>query len=418
MTNLVASFVAYARDKGIVYTLKRSMKVCMRRIRKRLVSKDVVGKRPIDVMTSVEDVVKADFVTEPYVAPKKINKTKLNIGWVLSPISIGSGGQHTIARFAKSLQERGHNVTFFIYESISQQPADYSHQLLKEHFDIDVRCLPMSQAEKEDLDVLFATGWETAYPVFNMKNPAHKMYFVQDFEPLFYGMGSKAVLAENTYRFGFYGITAGRWLTKKVGGYGMKADFFDFGADLDIYRPTGKTSKKKQICFYARPATERRAFEIGVLTLAKFHQIHPDYNIVFFGWDVSDYDIPFPYENRGIVSPVELSSIYHDSQACLVLSLTNASLLPLELLAAGCVPVMNDGENNRLVIGENSDIVYTLDSPIELAKGLDEVVSDPDIEARCQRISKGAESASWDASYEKFAKIIMREVTTANHERD
>lgn len=29
------------------------------------------------------------------------------------------------------------------------------------------------------------------------------MYFVQDFEPLFYGMGSKAVLAENTYRFGF-----------------------------------------------------------------------------------------------------------------------------------------------------------------------------------------------------------------------
>ena len=87
MTNLVASFVAYARDKGIVYTLKRSMKVCMRRIRKRLVSKDVVGKRPIDVMTSVEDVVKADFVAEPYVAPKKVDKAKLNIGWVLSPIS-------------------------------------------------------------------------------------------------------------------------------------------------------------------------------------------------------------------------------------------------------------------------------------------------------------------------------------------
>lgn len=414
----ISVFFQYLRSNGAKVTFERCISFIKRKLKRSHAVQSVISKRPIDVMTSVEDVVKADFVAEPYVAPKKVDKAKLNIGWVLSPISIGSGGQHTIARFAKSLQERGHNVTFFIYESISQQPADYSHQLLKEHFDIDVRCLPMSQAEKEDIDVLFATGWETAYPVFNMKNPAHKMYFVQDFEPLFYGMGSKAVLAENTYRFGFYGITAGRWLTKKVGGYGMKADFFDFGADLDIYRPTGKTSKKKQICFYARPVTERRAFEIGVLTLAKFHQIHPDYNIVFFGWDVSDYDIPFPYENRGIVSPVELSSIYHDSQACLVLSLTNASLLPLELLAAGCVPVMNDGENNRLVIGENSDIVYTLDSPIELAKGLDEVVSDPDIEARCQRISKGAESASWDASYEKFEKIIMREVTTASHERD
>lgn len=414
----ISVFFQYLRSNGVKVTFERCISFIKRKLKRSHAVQSVISKHPIDVMTSVEDVVKADFVAEPYVAPKKVDKAKLNIGWVLSPISIGSGGQHTIARFAKSLQERGHNVTFFIYESISQQPADYSHQLLKEHFDIDVRCLPMSQAEKEDIDVLFATGWETAYPVFNMKNPAHKMYFVQDFEPLFYGMGSKAVLAENTYRFGFYGITAGRWLTKKVGGYGMKADFFDFGADLDIYRPTGKTSKKKQICFYARPVTERRAFEIGVLTLAKFHQIHPDYNIVFFGWDVSDYDIPFPYENRGIVSPVELSSIYHDSQACLVLSLTNASLLPLELLAAGCVPVMNDGENNRLVIGENSDIVYTLDSPIELAKGLDEVVSDPDIEARCQRISKGAESASWDASYEKFEKIIMREVTTASHERD
>ena len=414
----ISVFFQYLRSNGAKVTFERCISFIKRKLKRSHAVQSVISKRPIDVMTSVEDVVKADFVAEPYVAPKKVDKAKLNIGWVLSPISIGSGGQHTIARFAKSLQERGHNVPFFIYESISQQPADYSHQLLKEHFDIDVRCLPMSQAEKEDIDVLFATGWETAYPVFNMKNPAHKMYFVQDFEPLFYGMGSKAVLAENTYRFGFYGITAGRWLTKKVGGYGMKADFFDFGADLDIYRPTGKTSKKKQICFYARPVTERRAFEIGVLTLAKFHQIHPDYNIVFFGWDVSDYDIPFPYENRGIVSPVELSSIYHDSQACLVLSLTNASLLPLELLAAGCVPVMNDGENNRLVIGENSDIVYTLDSPIELAKGLDEVVSDPDIEARCQRISKGAESASWDASYEKFEKIIMREVTTASHERD
>ena len=410
----ISVFFQYLRHNGIKVTFERCLSFMKRKLRRSHAAQSVIPKRPIDVMTSVEDVVKADFVTEPYIAPKKINKTKLNIGWVLSPIS--SGGQHTIARFAKSLQERGHNITFFIYESISRQPADYSHQLLKEHFDIDVPCLPMSQAEKEDIDVLFATGWETAYPVFNMKNPAHKMYFVQDFEPLFYGMGSKAVLAENTYRFGFYGITAGCWLTKKVGEYGMKADFFDFGADLDIYRPTEKTSKKKQICFYARPVTERRAFEIGVLTLTKFHQMHPDYNIVFFGWDVSDYDIPFPYENRGIISPAELSSIYHDSQACLVLSLTNASLLPLELLAAGCVPVMNDGENNRLVIGENSDIVYTLDSPIELAKGLDEVVSDSDIEARCQRISKSAESSSWDASYEKFAKIIMREVTTANHE--
>lgn len=407
----IGAFVRYTRHNGICSALRKTVNYAKRVIHRTSAAQGITQKRRIDVMTSVTDVIHADFVGHPYQVPSKVHKRTLKIGWVLSPISIGSGGQHTIARFAKSLQERGHDVTFFIYESIAQQPADYAHELLKEHFDIDVQCRPMVEAENFNGDVMFATGWETAYPVFNMSIPAHKMYFVQDFEPLFYGTGSKSVLAENTYRFGFYGVTAGRWLTQKVAEYGMPADYFDFGADLDIYRPVDTMQKKQQVCFYARPVTERRAFEIGVLALARFHQEHPDYRIVFFGWDVSDYDIPFPYENRGIVNPTELADIYHASQACLVLSLTNASLLPLELLAAGCVPVMNDGPNNRMVIGENPDIVYTINSPIELAKGLDSVVTDPQINERCRRISQMASSSSWDASYEKFEHIILREVT-------
>ena len=409
--NKISAFLIYLRTEGFITAFSRATRFIAHTLKIRSTSSGLISKTKIDVMTSIDDVILADFVGVPYHAPAKVHKRTLKIGWVLSPISIGSGGQHTIARFAKSLQERGHEVTFFIYASIAQQPADYAHELLKGHFDIDVQCRPMAEAESFHGDVMFATGWETAYPVFNMSIPAYKMYFVQDFEPLFYGTGSKSVLAENTYRFGFYGVTAGRWLTQKVAEYGMPADYFDFGADLDIYRPVDTMQKKQQVCFYARPVTERRAFEIGVLALARFHQEHPDYRIVFFGWDVSDYDIPFPYENRGIVNPTELAEIYHASQACLVLSLTNASLLPLELLAAGCVPVMNDGPNNRMVIGENPDIVYTINSPIELAKGLDSVVTDPQINERCRRISQMASSSSWDASYEKFEHIILREVT-------
>ena len=37
------------------------------------------------------------------------------------------------------------------------------------------------------------------------------VYFVQDFEPLFYPMGSDYLLAENTYRKGLYHITTGAW---------------------------------------------------------------------------------------------------------------------------------------------------------------------------------------------------------------
>lgn len=409
--NKVKVFFSYLRNNGLQVALNRTFRYLNARKRRANINKGSISKKPLDVMTSVQDVLAADFIQNPYHRPDLVRKSALNIGWVLSPISVGSGGQSTIARFARSLQEKGHEVTFYIYESFSQQPSAVAHQLLKEHFGINVKCAPLSDASSDDLDTVFATGWETAYPVFNMKTKAHKMYFVQDFEPMFYGTGSKAVLAENTYRFGFYGITAGKWLTRKVSNYGMPADYFDFGADLDIYRPMTGNQKKKQICFYARPVTERRAFEIGILALSQFHKRHPDYKIVMFGWDVSDYDIPFLYENRGIIKPSELASIYHESVACLVLSLTNASLLPMELLAAGCIPVMNEGDNNRLVIGEVKGIEYCLNAPLELAKGLDKAVSILRIDTVSRELAESVREKSWSDSYEKFEKIILREVT-------
>ena len=48
----------------------------------------------------------------------------------------------------------------------------------------------------------------TAYDVRNFHSTIHKCYFVQDFEPWFYASGSAASFAEETYRFGFVGITA------------------------------------------------------------------------------------------------------------------------------------------------------------------------------------------------------------------
>jgi hypothetical protein len=39
---------------------------------------------------------------------------------------------------------------------------------------------------------------------------------VQDFEPYFEPVGSYSTFAENTYRFGFHGITLGEWLSKKL----------------------------------------------------------------------------------------------------------------------------------------------------------------------------------------------------------
>lgn len=393
----------YTKDEGIIKTAQRTARYA----RKRLIR----GSEPIDVMVDIEDVVNADYVRMPYQTPDTITKSdSLDIAWVLSPLSKGAGGQNTITRFARYLQSKGHNVTFYIYEGIQAQSVDEARDILKSSFKLDVEVRKIR--DYRESDALIATGWETTYPVFNTKTRAHKFYFVQDFEPYFYGVGSRYVLAENTYKMNFYGITAGPWLTKKVSEYGMKADYFDFGADLDIYKPKQPVSKKKKICFYARPVTERRAFEIGVITLEIFHKKHPDYEIDFFGWDVSNYKIPFPYKNRAILNHDELAQLYQESTSCLVMSLTNVSLLPLELIAAGCVPVMNEGDNNRMVLHDMDEYVdYAPVNPIELAEALCRTVEREDIDSHAMRASESVSSLSWDKSYEKVEKILKREIT-------
>lgn len=402
MKNKLYKFYTYTKQEGIGKALNKTKEYLQK-------SKAPMLKQPIDVMVDVDDVKKADYINNPYSKPdKKHYKKKLKIGWVLSPLSHGSGGQNTITRFARHLQKCGYEITFYIYEGIHPQSVQEAKKILLESFNTKVRVKKI--AEYEESDALIATGWETAYPVFNIKTKAHKFYFVQDFEPLFYGLGSKAVLAENTYKMNFYGITAGRWLTKKVGEYGMDADYFDFGADMDIYKIDSEPKKEKKICFYARPVTERRAFELGIIALDIFHKKHPEYTIEFFGWDVSSFNIPFPYVNRGILSHEDVAQLYKESAACLVLSLTNVSLLPFELLAAGCIPVMNEGDNNSMVLGENDYIHYSPASPIQLADEISKVVSKKNINKYAKQASDSVSSLSWDGSYEKVEKIIRREV--------
>lgn len=403
MIDKIYKFAYYAKKQGI----KKALTLTVRSL---VPDKKLHPHLEIDVMADIKDVVRADFINRPYSAPKKLQKERLQIAWVLSPISAGSGGQNTIMRFVRHLQGSGHKVEVYIYEGIHPQRPSDAQEILKKHFGTTVQV--RSLQDFSESDVVIATGWETAYPVFNLATKAHKFYFVQDFEPLFYGLGSRAILAKNTYRFGFYGITAGRWLAHRVTSeFGMRADFFDFGVDLDIYRPEEIPVKKKKICFYARPVTERRAFELGVIALEVFHKKHPEYEIEFFGWDTAAYKIPFPYTNRGVLNHAELAELYAESVACLVLSLTNVSLLPFELLAAGCIPVMNDGDNNTMVLGENEHIIYTGDSPVELATGICRAVENDDINASARSASESVNGKSWDESYKKVESIILRETT-------
>ena len=366
---------------------------------------------PIRLLVKTDDASEVDWsIPHPAVAnPRVVGEGALTVAWIMSPPGESSGGHQNIFRFMSYLEAAGHTIKIYLYSSMhpftvatvkDMLAASPSYPKLKATIEAHT-----GQSVGDDVDAIFATGWETAYASFRDPSSARRFYFVQDFEPYFTPVGSASVLAENTYRFGFHGITAGGFLSHKLSTeYGMAASHYDFGADKSLYRITNE-GRRKEIFFYARPVTERRGFELGILALAHFARERPDYVINLAGWDVSPYKIPFPYVNLQDLRIDELNAVYNRCAAGLVISLTNMSLLPLELLASGVIPVVNDGDNNRLV-SDNPFIEYADPSPKALARRLVEVVDRADLPEHARLASESVQGADWDAAGATFVTIF------------
>ena len=141
-----------------------------------------------------------------------------------------------------------------------------------------------------------------------------------------------------------------------------------------------------------RRGTERHAFELGILALQLFAATRPDIEIHLYGERVGR--LPFPFVDHGVVSVDDLNSIYNRCFAALSLSMTNVSLVPYEMLAAGCVPVVNDAHHNRVVL-DNAFVHYAEPTPPALTRALVDVVERPEFERAVPDLARSVSGASW-----------------------
>jgi glycosyltransferase involved in cell wall biosynthesis len=309
-------------------------------------------------------------------------------------------------RLVSALEQAGHTCVLYL--------RDEHGWALEQHEQTIRSWWPWVKAEVRDLaagiedaHAVFATAWETAYVVLASPARGKRFYLVQDFEPSFYPAGSEYLLAEATYRFGFHGVTPGRWLAQLLQrDYGMPADHFDFGRDLtyaldDSIRPQERTG----VCFYSRPDTPRRAYELAVLALDLFAKRHPEIDIHLYGIEAKR--LPFAATDHALQTPDQLNELYNRSIAGLVLSATNVSLVPHEMLAAGCIPVVNDAEQNRMVL-DNSYVAYAPATPFELAEAMCALVERPLVErtAAAEAAAASVQGTTWDDAAEAVVRIV------------
>lgn len=338
----------------------------------------------------------------------------MRIAWVDVPPGPGSGGQTTIYRMVAALERAGHSCSIYLLDQHGWH-LDQHRQVIAQWWP-DVRADVHDVSEGiADSHAIFATCWESAYPVLVSEALGARCYFVQDFEPLFYSAGSESLLAEATYQFGFHGVTAGRWLAERLArDYGMECDSFDFGVDLTSYRlDRGAESSdvRAGICCYCRPSTPRRAHELAMAALSLFAEQHPDVDIHVYGERCGP--LPFPAEHHGLMTPAELGRLYRRCVAGLTLSATNVSLVPHEMLAAGCIPVVNDAAHNRVVL-DNPHVVYTQATPFALAAELGRLValSGAERAALATTAAASVTGRSWEDAGRVVEKIV-RDVVAA-----
>lgn len=340
-----------------------------------------------------------------------LSDEKLVVNWIIPEVGVGSGGHWNIFRFVSLLEEQGmHNRIYVLNPKKILTDQDLK-AFLKTHFHFTNENVEVyhSTDSVRYAHATVATSWQTAYFLRRFNNTLSKFYFIQDFEPLFFPMGSEYLLAENTYRFGFRGITAGEWLKQKMcRDYHMEADSFLFSYDREIYRPSAKKDTVKRLFLYARPETPRRCFELAVLALCRLYEKSPDIEVIMAGENVENYKVPFHCIVTGNLSLPQLAELYSQCDICLVMSSTNLSLMPIEIMACNSVCACPAGANNEWMINKENAIVIS-DDPLEIADTLFDALNNPGYLEKLRK--NGLEFARSYTTWEKEAEKVYRYIT-------
>ena len=308
----------------------------------------------------------------------------LSIAAVIPSFRRGSGGHATIARLLQGLRGLGHSVSVWLEDSErrhAREAGAVTERSFREFFPADGLEFHADLESWSGADVALATGWQTAARVLLLAGCGARAYLVQDHEPDFYGASAEAVWARETYRRGLHCIAASAWLAELLRTrYGARATHFDLAVDHAVYRPLAPDRPPEPddnlVVFYARVVTPRRAVPLGLLALAELARRRPELRIALYGEDRL-IEAPFAHSQLGVLDDRALAELYSRATVGMVLSLTNPSLIGLEMMACGlpCVELASDSMIDTF--GPDGPLELAEPDPLALCDAIASLLDDP-----------------------------------------
>lgn len=282
---------------------------------------------------------------------ENINK-KGRVAWFVPALLKGSGGHRTIFQNINALIEAGYQCDVYIGDDPTIPPSKLVEQIGQFYGPSPANAFAGWEPTKK-YDAVVATAFNTVKPVMKTDCPK-KLYFVQDYEPWFFSMGDLYIEAENSYKNDINVISIGKWLSAKMRKeFKLNATYFNFCADLNVYKKLDNVEKEHALCFIFQPQKPRRCDHIALKALQIVKEIDPSLKIYLYGSPKTTIN-NIKVEQLGIIPIENCNELYNKCEVGLCMSASNPSRIPFEMMAAGLPVVELYRENNLYDFPNNS----------------------------------------------------------------
>ena len=296
-----------------------------------------VDKHESEIVNSVLEY--ENFEVEQNAKPQKTS----NIGIIVGSIVRYSGGHTSILRLGTGLSKNGKTVT---YISFKNQSLEKMQEAAKGNLpSVEGKFAKLQDVSPETYDIIIATSWQSVY--YARRFEAYKMYFVQDYEPYFFKLNERYLLAKKTYELGLHIVSLGKWNIEQIKRLGSvnvkyKTDYIDFPYEPSEYicyeRNYDKYIGKEDISIavYSKEDGKRIPNMLQIILKKATKELQSmgiSLEIYFFGFDKKT-KIQIG-KNLGKLNRKEMIELYKKVDFGMVASMTNISLVPYEMLATG-----------------------------------------------------------------------------------
>ncbi|MCR5684973.1 MAG: glycosyltransferase family 1 protein [Lachnospiraceae bacterium] len=337
------------------------------------------------------------------------------------------GGQTSILRIGTELEKLGIRVYYLVYKSQSREDMCICAESNLPGY--KGRCLPMAQylrlieaGKCKTPDFVCASSWDTVSLVKQFEN-SYKLYFVQDYEPYFYPFGEEFLMCRNTYFEGLHMVSLGAWNREMILREGktdrlgkpLVLDCIDFPYEPGEYDAPDRdydsyaTRKRFTIAAYVKYYGKRLPSLIPYMlqnTAARLAEKGIELEVLYYG-EAKTFK-PAGGRNLGQLNREEMSELYAKADFGMVASMSNISLVPFEMHAAG-LPLIEfaDGTYSRFLPPDSA--ILTSVGRKDIAAELLEAAAAPE---KLRKMHDSAMAAmkplSWSASAEQFKRIMEK----------